>query len=85
MLRLRVNSHFEEDQNLIEKMREEYRNCPNAVRYVKSLKIPEEKVDEDIVKIYDFVSDLNFCKKCPGYNNCNKDTPHLCTKITYEE
>lgn len=85
MLRLKPNSHFDEDQKLIERMRQEYYSCPSAVKYIKSLKIPEEKVEEDIVKIYDFVSDLNFCKKCPGVSNCNKSTPRLCTKIVYED
>lgn len=85
MERLRVNSHFEEDENLLKKMRADYHNCPAAIKYIKSLKIPEDKVEEDIVKIYDFVSDLNFCKKCPGVANCNKDTPRLCTKIVYQD
>ena len=85
MLRLKPSSHFEEDKALIEQMIAEYRNCPQAVRYIKSLKIPEDKVEEEIAKIYDFVSDINTCKKCPGINNCPKSAKRLCTRIVYED
>lgn len=85
MIRLRPNYHFEEDQKLLDEMRYAYHNCPAAVKYIKSLKIPEDKVEEEIVKIYDFVNDLNVCKRCPGMSLCNKDTPHLCTKIVYQD
>ena len=66
-------------------MKEEFLACPSAVKYIRSLHIPEELIDEEIVKIYDFVCDLKFCKKCPGVNACNKDTPRLVTKIIYED
>lgn len=85
MERLKANFLFEENKELLAKMKEEYLNCPSAVKYVNSLKVPENLVDEEIVKIYDFVLDLNVCKKCPGVKNCPKSTPLLCTKITYKD
>ena len=85
MERLTPNYHFEEDQKLLQEMKDAFLACPSAVRYIRSLKIPDELVDQEIVKIYDFVSDLNFCKKCPGVGACNKSTPRLCTRIVYQD
>ena len=85
MERLTATYHFNDDDKLLKKMKEEFLACPAAVRYIRSLHIPEEKIDDEIVKIYDLVSDLNFCKKCPGVEKCNKDTPRLCTKIVYQD
>ena len=85
MERLVATYHFEEDERLLRQMKEEFLACPAAVKYIRSLHIPEELIDEEIVKIYDFVCDLNTCRKCPGINNCPKATPRLCTKIIYED
>ena len=35
------------------------------------------------LKIYDFVRDVNYCRKCPGIKKCKKDNAYLNTKITY--
>lgn len=83
MERLKVNMTVESDDELLEKMKEAYRECPQAVKYCNDLKIPPEKIDENIVKIFDFVSDINYCKKCPGVKKCGKSNPLLCTKIIY--
>lgn len=83
MKRLIVNSHFKDEDKLLEQMKANYLACPAAVKYVASLKIPDEIVDKEIVKINDFVCDLNFCRHCPGVEKCDKDTPRLCTKIVY--
>ena len=85
MERLTVNYHFEEDEKALREMKEAFLACPAAVKAIRALKVPEEIIDQDIVKIYDFVSDINFCKKCPGVMACNKDTPRLCTKIVYKD
>lgn len=85
MERLVPSFHFDEDQQLLKQMKEEYLACPAAVKYIRSLHIPDEQVEEEIVKIYDFVCDIKTCAKCPGINNCPKSTPRLCTKIIYED
>ena len=85
MERLKANFLFEENKELIAKLKQEYLMCPQAIKYVNSLKIPENVVDEEIVKIYDFVTDLKVCKNCPGLSSCPKDTPALCTRITYKD
>ena len=83
MEKLKINMTVETDDEIIEQMKKAYQACPQAIKYCNDLGIPAEKVDENIVKIYDFVSDINYCKKCPGVKKCNKTNPLLCTKIIY--
>lgn len=83
MEKLKLNITVATDDELLEEMKKAYRNCPQAVKYCNELGIPIEKIDENIVKIFDFVSDINYCKKCPGTKKCAKQNPLLCTKIIY--
>lgn len=83
MEKLRLNITVATDEELLEEMKKAYQNCPQAVKYCNDLGIPAEKIDESIVKIFDFVSDINYCKKCPGTKKCAKQNPLLCTKIVY--
>lgn len=85
MVRLKTASHFKQDEKLLKQMKSDFLACPAAVKYIKSLKLSEEEIDENIVKINELVSDINYCKNCPGVNNCQKATPRLCTKIIYED
>lgn len=84
MEKLKVNINIENDDKLLNDMKKAYLACPAAIKYCNDLKIPEEKIDENIVKIFDFVSDINYCKKCPGVKKCAKANPLLCTKIVYD-
>jgi len=83
MEKLRLNITVDTDEELLEEMKKAFDNCPQAVKYCNDLGIPREKIDENIVKIFDFVSDINYCKKCPGIKKCGKQNPLLCTKIIY--
>lgn len=83
MEKLKVNMVVDEDQEILNKMKEAYLGCPTAMKYVQELGIPEDKVDSNITKIYDFVSDINYCRHCPGIDKCKKNNPLLCTKIIY--
>ena len=87
MERLKANFHFsEEDEKLIKKMREDYLANPKAVKYLtQTLKVPQEVIDDNIVLINSFVQDLNYCSKCPGASKCQKATPLLCSRISYNE
>ena len=84
MEKLKVNMNVESDDKLLSEMKEAYKACPAAIKYCNDLKIPAEKIDENIVKIFDFVSDINYCKKCPGVKKCAKANPLLCIKIVYD-
>ena len=84
MEKLKVNMNIESDDKLLSDMKKAYMACPAAIKYCNDLKIPAEKIDENIVKIFDFVSDINYCKKCPGVKKCAKANPLLCIKIVYD-
>ena len=70
MEKLKVNMVIESDEELRQEMKKAYEACPAAIKYCNDLGIPSEKIDENIVKIFDFVCDINYCKKCPGVKKC---------------
>ena len=71
MEKIKVDMHVDDDQNIVKQMYREYLQCNEAIAELKKLGIPDDKIEDNITKIYDFVSDLNYCKKCPGLKKCN--------------
>ena len=80
---LKAISKYSGNEELAKKMKDAFMDCQTARRYIASLKVEDELIDKNITKIYDFVSDINYCKKCPGMNKCQKTNPYLVTKIIY--
>ena len=72
-----------DDEEALRQMKEAYLNCPKAIKFLKSLNVPDPIIEQNIVKVYDLVKDLNYCSKCPGIQNCKKDNPLLVTKLVY--
>ncbi len=83
MEKIKVDLNYSFDENFLEEMRRAYHACPRAMKYIAKLGIPDEKVEENITKIYDLVCDINYCSNCPGYFKCEKNNPHLVHNITY--
>ena len=83
MEKLKVNLNYQSDENILAEMKKAYENCPTAIKYCRDNGIPEDIIDSEITKVYDFVSDLNYCRNCPGVKKCNKQNPLLCTRIVY--
>ena len=84
MEKLNVNKYrIERDENLIQQMKEMYYACPAAVKFCKEQGMDDKVVEDNIAKIFDFVRDINYCRKCPGIKHCKKDNPYLVTKVTY--
>lgn len=83
MEKLKVNMFVKEDQKILDSMKEAYENCPPVIKYLADLKVPQEVIDENLPKIFDFVSDINYCKNCPGVDKCQKERPLLMTRIVY--
>jgi primosomal protein DnaI len=83
MEKLKVDMPISEDQEILEKMKIAFENCPSAIRHLNDLKVPPEVIDRNLPKIFDFVSDINYCKKCPGVKKCQKERPLLVTRIVY--
>lgn len=85
MEKLNVKTFYKPDENIVKKMKETFYGCQTAVNYCRSLKIPEELYDDNIDILYDFARDINYCKKCPGIENCIKDNQLLVTKVVYDD
>ena len=77
------NLDVHSDDNLIQQMKEALYACPSALKFLKELGMSEEVMDRNITKIYDFVRDINYCRKCPGIKKCKKDNAYVISKVTY--
>ena len=77
------NLNVHSDDNLIQQMKEALYACPSALKFLKDLGMSEEVMDRNITKIYDFVRDINYCRKCPGIKKCKKDNAYVISKVTY--
>ena len=75
--------NIKSDDSLIQQMIEALYACPSALKFCKDLGMSEEVMEKNITKIYDFVRDVNYCRKCPGIKNCKKDNAYLTSKVTY--
>lgn len=74
---------IDNDDQLIEQMKAALYACPLAIKHCKSLGMTQEVMENNIVKIYDFVRDINYCRKCPGLKKCTKENAYLTSKVTY--
>ena len=77
------NLKIESDETLIQQMKEALYACPSVVKFCKDQGMTDEVMEQNITKIYDFVRDVNYCRKCPGLKKCKKDNAYLNTKVTY--
>lgn len=81
MEKLKVNFDIKEDNDILASMKEAYYACATAVKYCKEIGISDEQIEDNITKIFDFVCDINYCKRCPGVKSCKKNNPLLVSKI----
>lgn len=72
---------FAPENEIIEKMKDAYLHCPQAIKYLTSIGVDEETALKNITKVNDFVNDCNYCSNCPGMKKCQKNNPLLCVKI----
>ena len=77
------NINVSSDDNLIQQMKEALYACPSALKFLREQGMSDEVMDKNITKIYDFVRDINYCRKCPGIKNCKKDNAYVISKVTY--
>lgn len=85
MEKLNAKTFFQRDEAVIQKMKDAYLACPAAVKYISGLKLTDQQIDDNIDKIYEFVRDINYCKACPGAENCIKTNPMLVCKVVYND
>ena len=84
MEKLKVNFEVKEDDDILSQMKKEFHECAAAVKYCNEIGIPEEQIDDNITKIFDFVCDINYCRRCPGVKECKKNNPLLISKVIYK-
>ena len=77
------NLDIQTDDSLIQQMKEALNACPAAIKYCKDIGMSEKEMEDNIIKIYDFVRDINYCRNCPGLKKCKKDNAYLNSKVTY--
>ena len=77
------NLNVQSDDTLIQQMKEALYACPSALKFCKELGMTDEVMERNITKIYDFVRDVNYCRKCPGIKKCKKDNAYVISKVTY--
>ena len=77
------NLNVQSDDTLIQQMKEALYACPSALKFCKELGMSDEVMERNITKIYDFVRDVNYCRKCPGIKKCKKDNAYVISKVTY--
>ena len=83
MEKIKFNISDENLQEELDAMFNSFKAYAPAVREATKMGINDEVAKKYIVKINDWVEDLKYCSNCPGINNCKKNNPYLCTKITY--
>lgn len=66
----------------IDEMLDELRSDVEVYEIIKTTINPTVKmVRENISKFMAFKEDFDYCRKCPGVDNCTKATPHLQLKL----
>lgn len=71
-------------QAYINELVEEIRNDKDVYNEIKKLNLTLGEVRENVAKLTDFMNDYNYCKYCPGINECNKKIPHTSIYIRKE-
>ena len=84
MEKLKIDLDIKDDDDILASMKEAYYACAAAVKYCREIGIPDSEIDDNITKIFDFVCDINYCKKCPGVKECKKNNPLLVSKVVYK-
>ena len=84
MEKIKVDLNIMSSDEILEEMYREFLTCPKAIKYLAGLGLTDELIRKNIAKVYDFVSDIKYCEKCPGVDKCQKNNPLFCTKITFK-
>jgi primosomal protein DnaI len=72
--------------NYIDEMIDELRKDVEVYEIIKQTMNPTLKtVRENISKFIAFKEDYDYCRKCPGVDNCRKATPHLQLRLANDD
>ena len=65
----------------IEELLEALKADKDVYESLKPLGLTNKEVRDNIGKLADYQEDFNICKKCPGFDKCPKQTPHISTYV----
>ncbi len=83
MEKIKVDFKVNEETSFNKKMKEEVLSSTKIKKYLLTNQIPESVIDDNLVKVYETMKDLEYCSKCPGIYNCKKNNPHIQSQLTY--
>jgi len=68
-------------KKLIEELVNALKADKDVYESLKPLGLTNKEVRDNIGKLADYQEDFNICKKCPGFEKCPKNTPHISTYV----
>ena len=71
-------------KDYIAQLVDELRNDYEVYEHIKKLGLTVGEVKDNIARLTDFRNDYNYCKNCPGIENCSKTIPHLSMRVSRE-
>ena len=84
MEKIKVDLVVSEDFASEEKMLRYVLEDDEVQEFVLKNFIEEKTIRKCIGKLYDFVTDKEYCKKCPGIEFCNKNNPCLISRLLFK-
>lgn len=87
MEKFKVESIVSEEVNMqkyINELVSAIRKDNDVYAEIKKLNLTVGEVRENAAKLTDYMNDFNYCKQCPGINQCDKKLPHTAIKIRKE-
>jgi len=87
--KLLENSTFikedEEIRQVIDNMVKEVKADKDVMSFIKKIGVNDEQtIRDNVTTIKRFKEDLDYCRKCPGFNYCNKENEHYVNVVTYD-
>lgn len=85
LLKIKKIDIDQETKDTIEEMVSSIKNDKEVMKEVAALGIKDEQsLRKNAATIFTFKEDLDYCRKCPGYNMCAKDRPHYQFKLRFD-
>lgn len=68
-------------KKLIEELVNALKADKDVYESLKPIGLTNKEVRDNIGKLADYQEDFNICKKCPGFEKCPKNVPHISTYV----
>ncbi len=80
------NAHmtFEDDEKMLQEIKKKCFRSQQAIAHLRKRGFTDEMIENNILKVYDFVKDYEYCLNCPGVENCQKENALLIHEIKLE-